>query len=408
MRPLPTDHPNFTGSNPTYAGGTYTSGFNPCWDGVSTYGQTPAPFSWDVDNDGDGVPDSVWVDLGFPVRTADGRLYKPLFAILCVDLDGRLNLNAHGSLAQLNSGSSNGPSLVAGSATDDNVRGQGLGPAEISLVPVLGGNLQQVFGTGSTAYEGRYGSRGQPGSGTTTTDPVFANKWFNYGPASGTASYWDFSNVNNVGSYGSPPDPFGVGNVTLDTAGRPIYKWTTANSYGFGSGIADSPYQLNLGPNANRGLTSTATNQNNLFSPSELERLLRPYDADAPSLPPRLAALTGSTASATQILEGRLNMTTESWDVPCLNLLSPAPARAAPSAASITRMSIIDRLVNRGIPQSKWGQLLPPELFAGLKMNINRPFGNGLDAWSRRGRQPGRNHEPVGGPQRRDDQPDQF
>ena len=54
-----------------------------------------------MDNDGDGVPDSVWVDLGMPVRsTADGRLYKPLFAILCVDLDGRLNLNAHGSLAQ--------------------------------------------------------------------------------------------------------------------------------------------------------------------------------------------------------------------------------------------------------------------------------------------------------------------
>ena len=56
---------------------------------------------WDVDNDGDGVPDSVWVDLGMPVRsTADGHLYKPLFAMLCVDLDGRLNLNAHGCLAQ--------------------------------------------------------------------------------------------------------------------------------------------------------------------------------------------------------------------------------------------------------------------------------------------------------------------
>ncbi|MCE5267713.1 MAG: hypothetical protein LLG00_07495, partial [Planctomycetaceae bacterium] len=105
MRPLPDDHPNFTGSNPSYnaaaAPNQYASGFNPLWDGQSTYSQTPAPFSWDVDNDGDGVPDSVWVDLGMPVRsTADGRLYKPLFAILCVDLDGRLNLNAHGSLAQ--------------------------------------------------------------------------------------------------------------------------------------------------------------------------------------------------------------------------------------------------------------------------------------------------------------------
>ncbi|MEN6406845.1 MAG: hypothetical protein ABFC77_10265, partial [Thermoguttaceae bacterium] len=75
------DHPDFTGSNPN---------FNPT---DST--------KWDVDNDGDGKPDSVWVDLGMPVRaTSDGRTYKPLFAILCVDLDGRLNVNAHGCLAQ--------------------------------------------------------------------------------------------------------------------------------------------------------------------------------------------------------------------------------------------------------------------------------------------------------------------
>ena len=82
------DHPNFTGSNPN---------FNPFWDGV-----TAGAGQWDVDNDGDGVPDSVWVDLGMPVRaTADGRLYKPLFAILCTDLDGRVNVNAHGCSAQV-------------------------------------------------------------------------------------------------------------------------------------------------------------------------------------------------------------------------------------------------------------------------------------------------------------------
>lgn len=55
---------------------------------------------WDVDNDDDLAPDSVWVDLGMPVTTMpDGRQVKPLFAILCLDLDGRLNLNAHGSPA---------------------------------------------------------------------------------------------------------------------------------------------------------------------------------------------------------------------------------------------------------------------------------------------------------------------
>ncbi len=74
------DHPNFTGSNPN---------FNPAWDGV-----TAGAGQWDVDNDGDGIPDSIWVDPGLPARAAkDGRMYRPLFAILCLDMDGRLNLN---------------------------------------------------------------------------------------------------------------------------------------------------------------------------------------------------------------------------------------------------------------------------------------------------------------------------
>ena len=151
LRPLPDDHPNFTGSNPAYQSASpstaYLSGFNPMWDGQNTFGAA-APFSWDVDNDGDGVPDSVWVDLGMPVRsTTDGRLYKPLFAILCRDLDGSLNLNAHGSLAHVDQNYISGTlysqqaaiGLPGQYATGGPpaVRGQGLGPAEITLRPLL-------------------------------------------------------------------------------------------------------------------------------------------------------------------------------------------------------------------------------------------------------------------------------
>lgn len=53
---------------------------------------------WDVDNNGDGQMDSIWLDLGMPTTTTpDGRFIKPLFAILVQDLDGRINVNAHGS-----------------------------------------------------------------------------------------------------------------------------------------------------------------------------------------------------------------------------------------------------------------------------------------------------------------------
>jgi large repetitive protein len=56
--------------------------------------------TFDVDNDSDGITDSVWLDLGYPARTdASGRLYKPLFAFLVIGLNGRIPLNSAGNLA---------------------------------------------------------------------------------------------------------------------------------------------------------------------------------------------------------------------------------------------------------------------------------------------------------------------
>jgi len=77
LRPLVEDHTKFNGSNPDY-------------------NEITGP--WDVDNDGDGQADSIWVDVGLPPETnKDGQLVKPLVAILCLDQDSKLNLNAHGS-----------------------------------------------------------------------------------------------------------------------------------------------------------------------------------------------------------------------------------------------------------------------------------------------------------------------
>ena len=56
--------------------------------------------TFDVDNDADGITDSVWLDLGYPARPdASGRLYKPLFAFLVIGLNGRIPLNTAGNLA---------------------------------------------------------------------------------------------------------------------------------------------------------------------------------------------------------------------------------------------------------------------------------------------------------------------
>ena len=56
--------------------------------------------TFDVDNDADGISDSVWLDLGYPARPdAGGRLSKPLFAFLVIGLNGRIPLNTAGNLA---------------------------------------------------------------------------------------------------------------------------------------------------------------------------------------------------------------------------------------------------------------------------------------------------------------------
>ena len=61
---------------------------------------TTGKITYDVDNDGDGVTDSVWLDLGYPARRdSSGKLYKPLFAFMVIGLNGRIPLNTAGNLA---------------------------------------------------------------------------------------------------------------------------------------------------------------------------------------------------------------------------------------------------------------------------------------------------------------------
>ena len=65
--------------------------------------------------------DSFWFDPNFPVQVGpDGRRYKPLFAVFIMDLDGKLNLNAH--MNRL---------LATGANPGGYVSGHGLGPWEV-------------------------------------------------------------------------------------------------------------------------------------------------------------------------------------------------------------------------------------------------------------------------------------
>lgn len=353
LRPNKKDHPIFCAAvNPN---------FNPA--------SMTGPF--DVDCDGDGLPDSIWVDLGMPARAAaDGRLYKPLFAILCVDLDGKLNVNAHGSLDQTNAmyyqppSSAELPPGVGGFAGGGGVflpRGQGWGPAEI--------NLGTVFGTAGAGaiMQGRYGSAGVAGFANLSQNPLYLNLNFEYkDPSNYQTSFWNLPKPN---AFASPPDFLGTGAVGLDQAGHPLFA-----SMGQPTDLANGPYKINLSQGAPRGLSTpmAANVPNNPYSLAELERVLRPYDRDTSLLPLRLANLLND-------VNKRHLVTTDSWDAPCPGLAMPKILRdALPDDVKRPR-HVTDLLLAKRVPMELWRTLLPPEMLAGMKMDVNRPFGNGLD-----------------------------
>ncbi len=377
------DHPAFTGSNPS---------FNP----------VNGPF--DVDNDGDGIRESVWIDVGFPVQTAaDGRTYKPLAAILCLDMDGRLNVNAHGNIADVDqyrlrstpgttASSAEIAMTVPPAAICNNTgatfplvqRGEGYGPAEISLFPLFStiGTLQAPFRAGgaiapyTALLASRYGE-----ANSNVYDPVLDNGVNTPSPyTTDTTAMWTASAGTKVSgrpgktnypdpltaltfsmfpstqdtaktrtAFGSPHDVFGRGMVLCDWYGMPIRP-------GVGStvtfdGVYDSPYEFNLSRKAARNTAVTGTppavdvtmNPNNTlnpvdrpFTPAELERILRMYDIDANDLPSRLKNLMTGTP-ALPLVRGLV--TSDSYDLPTPPVLPTYELRELRARQTLCRRS---------------------------------------------------------------------
>jgi hypothetical protein len=188
-------------------------------------GQNPV-----ADNDADGIPDGVWLDELLPeMMSPEGATLSFRVSYLVLDLDGRINVNAHGG----------------GAAADP------VGPASID-------------------------ASGLP--------PFAANGW----------------TLIRQG---------GTRSVYAETSGR------RAPRLGPGPGQTlarrgGSAATLRLDRNAPRPATLTGTPSQNPFTLGELERVLRPFDPDCSTLPPRLAAML-------EDLEGsaRRLLTTDSWDV---------------------------------------------------------------------------------------------
>ncbi len=343
---------------------------------------------YQVDNDNDGSKDSIWMDLGYPVQAdQNGTYFKPLVAYHIVDLDGKINLNAAGNLADL-------ASITAPYA------GQGFGPAELSLGTFLSGTDYAGILHGVPDAAPSLARPGTPGRYGFGADGLIDNVVANRDEVPGSSIQDDWSRrklfgypigLNVVGGFfaSAPADPrgrFAIGtpavpqfpdtNVPAFNNGLPVTDFSTFNP--LTDSVANSPYESSF---SRQPYVKWEPGDDDMpFSAHELERLLRPFDVDTSLLANRLAILApGVLSDPIQ----RKSVTTESFEVPM------APFYAM-NAAGRTR-TLVSLLREKIKLEPAWASsqdfeiepvvfsLLSPELFVGMKMDVNRPFGNGRD-----------------------------
>lgn len=394
-RPLPELNPAFTGSNSAFSAISLSAA---AVAGQNTFvdldfadldaDKLRAEYFWDVDNDGDGGVDGNWMDIGLAIEEDEGgKTYKPLVSILLVDLDGRVNLNAHGSKGHLITRNSNlvqHPGNLArfGNPFTTLVPGDGSGPADINLRILFGAADPTPFNTDAldqnfqyeqyrrllegvilpsvppTPIVGRYGNDlwpGFPGTDPNSTAnwPVTPGWGLNQGPISrdflSQLKFWEYprwypfspnppyANGNmDLTAFNGPPDLNSEIVVGVDHRGAPTFSQQNNLLANTRRNVrVDNPYEKDL-------LSISAADT--LFTLTELEGLLRIFDADVSPggdpLPQRLTMLFDNPAPP--ITQGNLFMnsigaasarqavTTHSVDLPVPNILEPPDLTAVP------------------------------------------------------------------------------
>ena len=369
---------------------------------------------WDVDNDGDGIADSVWIDIGLPLITArDGKLLRPLIAPLIEDTGGKLNLNAHGNYAQLTAnyrGNPPGAWATSTAPTPAQVyRGLGWGPADIALPSgTLTANAISADGNAINNAEllellrrrnmwGRQTPPAFPPAGTNGNDALDALRTGERRPLH-TAD----------GGVGHSSDPFGRGGIGVGRGGQLLAAVSgtevepAAGNQPVINETVNDPYE--------RDPTGRLTGDN-VYLMDELEAILRGNHWDNDLLPQRLRNLLRTSLNDKRELSRMLTTLSTSFDHPSavpppgnrfppLNINDPdPPGPGNPSApynspAHLAQVILSRLRLNhlRGVePEPAFrnriatqvnlhlARVIAPELLQGRKLDINRPLGNGFD-----------------------------
>jgi len=378
MRPMGWDHPNFTGGNDAMADSR--------GDVAVTNALINGP--WDIDNDADGITDSIWLDVGFPAQMGpNGRMMKPLAAILIKDLDGRLHLNAHGHYYQQSGAYAAGGNVsqttgayAGGAGTATLPRGAGYGPAEVYLDAVFSNT-----GITNNILSGRYDHTGI--SGADASQPKQPGVTHVAGVQNGDDELSRLKEMALPSAYGaqtsawgSAPDVWGMNAIAVDFRGLPYTNRATDASQVYYQNWNDDPYEIDL---SSVGVSGSTSNWDRPYTVAELERLLRWRDYDSPTLPQRLVELGGGDFNNTRRRE---SVTTESRYDNSPQVQVPYELRTTNMRSNPQFRTIMDLYAERlsiggfsGNVALELEKIIPVELRKGEPFDVNRFFGDGRD-----------------------------
>jgi hypothetical protein len=358
---------------------------------------------WDVDNNGDGISDSVWVEAGLPLETSpEGKLLKALVAFHVEDLDSKLDINAVGNLAQTNDRNfvfglndqysanvfSQG-SFADGGDTNRQYLGQGFGygPAETSARHLFS-KMPQLPGETAAAYRER-----QELAYTNLIENRYIPNPNTAQPYPGAFADDTLSQLHRMRERrnaflhaslpGLPVSPNGRASIGMDRLGNPLVWNFTPTTVSF------SPLQITrdsfVDETTNDPYEARLLSSGYLDSPytlAEWERIYRVNDPDFGRLPSRLQNLFGETDSTLPLSTLKNEITPISRHLRLPNVASRVNGPNV-STTPLSTLSVVNTLrLLRGqstFTQQAIRNLFPLEFQRGEGMNLNRPFGNGVD-----------------------------
>ncbi len=355
---------------------------------IGVPGIPTTPKSWDVDNNTDGLADSIWMDIGLPLqRTPDGKLLKALVAYYVDDLDSKLDVNAAGGTAQANS--LDGEAFTQAqlntdlSASHSGVnlpQGMGVGTADISL---------RYLGLSDAAYGQLLTQRYRSRKGVADWDPGI-DGLTDWGAPSRILHSREYPRMPGTVDFFQrhshlPGLPIGIRgrvSIALDRLGNPLI-----HNYSDTIGILNNEYEARW--------IAEAAYQDSPYTLDEWERIYRANDEDNSELGDRLQQALGILPQDLSTYAYRRAITSRSR-----HLLAPQLAQRAridasvnpsPSGAeSFYRLIDSIRWLKHKFPdnseasfsslsEDNYRSLFPVEFQRSTPMNLNRPFGNGWD-----------------------------